>query len=168
MNYSRVTRLSSSQVIWNHVQGSTKVGSQLSRTLFGSFTALLNANRASPVRFQVKQIKQNENTIVIVTRFLRKYFSLPSEFAFTTAKGSERRKMARTLKSWLVSIWNLAASRADTNRWFLLFVVKPCLILILILIARDQSFLFLQCNYAFGILESQFYSARKWYWMLPL
>jgi hypothetical protein len=43
MAYSRVTRLSVSHVTWNQVQGSTKVGSQLSRTPFGSFTALLNA-----------------------------------------------------------------------------------------------------------------------------
>jgi hypothetical protein len=39
MAYSRVTRLSVSHVTWNQVQGSTKVGSQLSRTPFGSFTA---------------------------------------------------------------------------------------------------------------------------------
>ena len=49
MIYSRVTRLSLSQVTWNQVQGSTKVGSQLSKTPFGSFTDLLNAYRASPV-----------------------------------------------------------------------------------------------------------------------
>ena len=58
VNYSRVTLLSSSQVTWNHVQGSTKVGSQLCRTLLGSFTALLNANRASPVRFQVQKSRK--------------------------------------------------------------------------------------------------------------
>ena len=50
--YRRVTRLAESQVTWNQVQGSTRVGSQLCNTLFGSFTDLLKAYKASPMFIQ--------------------------------------------------------------------------------------------------------------------
>lgn len=62
--YRRVTRLSLSQVTWNQVHGSTKVGSQLCRTSPGSFTALLNAYRASPVHVVNRlNIQGNHKTI---------------------------------------------------------------------------------------------------------
>lgn len=109
--YSRVTRLSLSQVTWNQVQGSTKVGSQLPRTPFGSFTALLNAYRASPVdskpwRLLTISLRRNSQESVLninhSTSIRRlKILFLPSKFAFEGAKRIGKRRTAARR-------WNIA------------------------------------------------------------
>jgi len=47
--YTRITLPPPSHITWNHVQGPTRVASQLWRVLVGSFKLLLNAFSASPV-----------------------------------------------------------------------------------------------------------------------
>lgn len=47
--YTLVTLLSLLHVTWNHVQGFTRVGSQLSNTPLGSAKLVLRAFKASPV-----------------------------------------------------------------------------------------------------------------------
>lgn len=47
-SYKRVTEFSLLQVTWNQVQGLTRVGSQLCRTLFGSESLVLKTCKAFP------------------------------------------------------------------------------------------------------------------------
>lgn len=88
-----MTLLSPSQVTWNQVQGSTNVGSQLCKTLSGSFTALLNAYRASPV---IPNQKKKLVFFLKVKIFWSKGFCfLPSRFAFPVADRWRRRRCKR-------------------------------------------------------------------------
>jgi hypothetical protein len=65
LTYTRVTLLSPLHVTWNHVQGFTRVASQLWRTLLGSFKLLFNAFSASPV---LKRINlQWQTSLILLT-----------------------------------------------------------------------------------------------------
>lgn len=59
-SYKRITWLLESQVTWNQVQGLTRVGSQLCRTLVASLILLLKACKAFPeIKLNHKSKLQN-------------------------------------------------------------------------------------------------------------
>lgn len=67
-SYTLVTRLSWLQVMWNHVHGLTRVGSQLWSTLSGSDRLRRNVYRASPSELpltKVVRVKVRETQIVM-------------------------------------------------------------------------------------------------------
>jgi hypothetical protein len=67
-SYSLITRSLLSQVTWNQVQGFTRVGSQLCKTLFGSANFVRSACSASPaIQFQEKSISYQirDNSLLI-------------------------------------------------------------------------------------------------------
>jgi hypothetical protein len=57
--YTRMTLLSGLQVTWNQVQGLTRVGSQLWRTLLESFRASFQAWSASPAHQTLMLLKSS-------------------------------------------------------------------------------------------------------------
>lgn len=60
-SYKRITWLLESQVTWNQVQGLTRVGSQLCRTLVASLNLLLKACKAFPeIKLNHKSKWQND------------------------------------------------------------------------------------------------------------
>jgi hypothetical protein len=59
---TRMTLLSGLQVTWNQVQGLTRVGSQLWRTLLESFSASFQAWSASPSELAVAKLKPHKNS----------------------------------------------------------------------------------------------------------
>ena len=57
--YTRVTLLSLLQVTWNHVQGVTRVASQLWSTLLGSAKLFFSALKASPAVLTKRKNQKN-------------------------------------------------------------------------------------------------------------
>lgn len=71
-SYSLITRSLLSQVTWNQVQGFTRVGSQLCKTLFGSDNFVRSACSASPaIQFKINQLIRyqiRKNSPVIISQ----------------------------------------------------------------------------------------------------
>lgn len=70
LTHSRVTRLSWLQVMWNQVQGLTRVGSQLWSTLSGSDKLLRSAYSASPSEFPLTTATKLLLPIIIIRLML--------------------------------------------------------------------------------------------------
>lgn len=71
--YTRMTLLSGLQVTWNQVQGLTRVGSQLWRTLLESFSASFKAWSASPAHQTFMLLK---SSIIIMPQVFTKFADL--------------------------------------------------------------------------------------------